>query len=304
MIFESLHMNHLKAIASVAALLSALFYGISVPLVKLFGEHTGATWTSSLLYFGAGLCMIALAASMRCCGKRSALGGQKLTKKQAPLLVLMVALNAASAIALMAGISLSDASTASLLGNFEVAATAVLAWIIFRERMGKLMVAAIAAITLSGLVLSWDGSEASFSAGALLILLACAFWGLENNCTRALSEYDVVSVTRVKGIFAGIVSALIALATGDAIDLQSSIWLLLVGAVSYGASIALYIWAQRYIGAARTGNYYSIAPFVGVVLSWAMFGAELHLSFLLGLALSIVGVALTALDVSKGETSR
>lgn len=103
-----------------------MFYGISVPLVKLLGGEDSASWTSALLYFGAGIAMIAVAAALQLRRKGNALGGKPLTVRQVPLLALMVALNAASAISLVAGISLSDASTASLLGNLEVAATAAL----------------------------------------------------------------------------------------------------------------------------------------------------------------------------------
>ncbi|MDO4290489.1 MAG: DMT family transporter [Eggerthellaceae bacterium] len=292
-------MGSIRSLASAAAILSAVFYGISVPLVKLYGEGCSSTWASSLLYFGAGLAMVVLSAGLRCAGRRDALGGAPLTRRQWPLLALMVALNAGSAIALVAGISLTDASAASLLGNLEVVATAVLAWVLFREPMGRLMVAAICAITVSGFLLSWSGEAAQFSPGSLLIVLACVLWGLENNCTRALSAYDVVSVTRIKGLCTGVVSAALALALGDQVALECVAPLVGVGVVSYGASIALYIWAQRFIGAARTGNFYSIAPFVGVALSWVVFGVDAGWQFWAALALSVAGVALTAADVAR-----
>ena len=186
----------------------------------------------------------------------------------------MVALNTASAIALVAGIALSSAAAASLLGNLEVVATAVFAWLIFREPMTRWFVAALMAITLSGLLLGWEGGDGLLSPGALLIMLACVFWGLENNCTRALADYDVVAVTRAKGIFTGAASAVTAVCLGGSFEPVSALPLIGVGAVSYGLSIVLYIWAQRHIGAARTGNLYSIAPFVGAAVSWMMYGFD------------------------------
>ena len=292
-------MSELKVKASAAAILSAVFYGISVPLVKLFGGEDSASWTSALLYFGAGIAMIAVAAALQLRRNGNALGGKPLTVRQVPLLALVVALNAASAISLVAGISLSDASTASLLGNLEVVATAVLAWMIFREPMTRRMVVALVLITAAGMLLSWTGHGVQFSPGALLIAVACVFWGLENNCTRSLSAYNVVHVTMVKGLFTEVVALAVALAVGEPLELGGAWQLLGVGAVSYGLSIVLYIWAQRHIGAARTGNYYAIAPFVGVAASWTIFGFAASPLFWAAAALSIAGTVLTAIDVSK-----
>lgn len=132
-------------------------------------------------------------------------------------------------------------------------------------------------------------------------MLACVFWGLENNCTRALADYDVVAVTRTKGIFTGAASAVTAVCLGGSFEPVSALPLLGVGAVSYGLSIVLYIWAQRHIGAARTGNLYSIAPFVGAAVSWIMYGFDAQPMFWLALALSALGVILTWEDVSRGK---
>lgn len=292
----------MQALGSGAAVLSAVSYGISVPFVKTLGQNVPSPWTSSLLYLGAGAAMVVLAAALRLCHRRDALAGAPLGMGQVPLLALMVALNATSAMSLVAGIALSSAAAASLLGNLEVVATAALAWLIFREPMTKRFLVALAAITVSGILLSWQGAGELLSPGALLIMLACVFWGLENNCTRALSGYDVVAVTRVKGIFTGMASAAIALALGQQCPPEAVLPLTGVGSVSYGASIVLYIWAQRLIGAARTGNFYSIAPFIGVALSWAMFGVDDTWQFWAALALSAIGVVLTCRDVASMST--
>lgn len=298
-------------LAVAAALGSAALYGISVPAIKLWGAGVSSALVSGLLYLGAGIAMVPVALARRT--RPGARGDEerRLTRKQAPLCAAMVALNSTSAICLAAGIALSSASAASLLGNFEVVATAVFAWLIFRERMGGKMALACLLIAASGMLLSWDGSDAGalFKPGSLLILLACVLWGLENNCTRALSEFDVVSVTMVKGVFTGAlgigISAGFAAVTGTPMTVGASpsdlVLLLAVGAVSYGASIVLYIWAQRWIGAARTGNCYSVAPFVGVALSWACFGPDVSWAFVVALGLSVAGVALTVADTGEGE---
>lgn len=294
-------MNSKGKVASLAALASALFYGVSVPFVKALEEGASASWTSAFLYLGAGCAMVVLACALRISGHRDALGGEPLGLRQVPLLALMVVLNTASAIALVAGIALSSAAAASLLGNLEVVATAVFAWLIFHEPMTRRFVAALMAITLSGLLLGWEEGGVLLSPGALLIMLACVFWGLENNCTRALADYDVVAVTRAKGIFTGAASAVTAVCLGGSFEPASALPLLGVGAVSYGLSIVLYIWAQRHIGAARTGNLYSIAPFVGAAVSWMMYGFDAQPMFWLALALSALGVILTWEDVSRGK---
>lgn len=274
---------------------------MSIPFVKILEEGASAAWASALLYAGAGIAMAVLAGGLRLARRRDVLGGKPLTARQAPLLALMVVLNTASAISLVAGIALSSAAAASLLGNLEVVATALFAWLFFREPMTKRFLVALAAITASGLLLGWEGGTGLISPGALLIMLACVFWGLENNCTRALSEYDVVTVTRAKGLLTGAASAVLALCLGGELSAGAVVPLLAVGAVSYGASIVLYIWAQRHIGAARTGNCYSIAPFVGVAVSWALFGVQASPLFWVALALSVLGVALTCQDATKAS---
>ena len=162
-----------------------------------------------------------------------------------------------------------------------------------------------AAMTVASLLLSWSpGSEVVVSPGALLILLACAIWGTENNITRMLSEKDVVSVTMIKGFGTAATCALIGLLFDrSSLSLVPSVLVMLVGFISYGVSIMLYITAQRHLGAARTGNYYSIAPFVGVIASWVMYGVEPSATFLLALAFSLLGVILTSMDVRRGAST-
>ncbi len=292
-----------KVNGGVLALLSAVCYGASVPLMKTLEQGMSASYGSSLLYLGCGLCMVLVRGTDALRAQRPQRGAA-LTRREVPLVVLMIGLSTASAITLLAGIRLSSASTASLLGNFEVVATALVANAVFHERMGRRMWVAVVAITVASLILSWSpGSAIVLSPGALLILLACAIWGTENNVTRMLSGKDVVSVTMIKGFGTASTCALIGLLFDrSSLSLIPSVLVVLVGFVSYGVSIMLYITAQRHLGAARTGNYYSIAPFVGVIASWVMYGVEPSATFLLALAFSLFGVILTSMDVRR-ETS-
>lgn len=292
-----------KLLASIAAILSGVLYGISVPLVKLVGSDS-PSWTSALLYFGAGVAMVFVAIVIWLSKKVHVATGSTFTaretpftRKYVPLLAGMVALDTAAALSLVSGISLSSASTASLLGNFEIVATAIFAWLIFREPLTKRMIAAITLLTAAGVLLSWTGDGVELSLGAVLIGLSCIFWGLENNCTRALSECNVVYVTMIKGFFTALVSFLIACVIGEKLVSEGMLPLVLIGAFSYGFSIVLYIWSQRYIGSAKTGNFYSIAPFVGVMASWGLFGFSVTCSFVVALCLSVGGVFLNACDI-------
>lgn len=262
--------NATKA-ATIAALLSAALYGASVPLSKVLLEGITSNWLSAFLYLGAGIaCGIAIAAR-NAAGRRG--DEASLAKSDLPAVVLMLAVNTASIICLMHGIRLTVAANASLLVNFEIVATAVFAWLLFRENIGRRLGAAIALICVSSVLLTWEGAGSlSFTPGSLLIIAACALWGLENCCTKSLSAKDPLQVTCVKGFGTALAAGVVALVT-DGMPSVAPAFLagsLGVGAVSYGASIALYIAAQRTLGAARTGNYYAVAPFVGVALAAAL----------------------------------
>ena len=285
------------------ALISAATYGVSIPLMKLFDPSLSSLTVSALLYLGCGLCMV-LARFLPKATNSIVSKGARLARKDLALVIAMIALNAGSAVSLLVGIRLSDAASASLLGNFEVVMTAVFAYVLFKERMGTVMWGAVATITIASIMLSWNPSEAAapLAPGALLVLLACVLWGLENNVTRALSGNDVVSVTMVKGFGTAIVCGLLALLDrGFTLSFASALPIVLVGFVSYGLSIMLYILAQRLIGAARTGIFYSVAPFVGVAFSLMLFGSNPALLFIPAMLLSLVGVALTIAEEASRD---
>ena len=283
--------------ATAYALASAAAYGASVPLSKLLLAGITSNQLSALVYLGAGIGTAAVLLARRIA--RRPRHEAPLTKSDLPAIALMLAANTASVICLMHGIRLTLAANASLLSNFEIVATAALAWLLFRENIGRRMGAAIGLICLSSILLAWEGAESlAFSPGSLLVLAACALWGLENCCTKSLSDKDPLQTTCVKGIGTGIIAGAVSLATdgAPAIEPVYAIGALAMGAVCYGASIALYITAQRTLGAARTGNYYAVAPFVGVALSWMAFGIAPNPLFLAALAIMAAGTWLTLSD--------
>ena len=214
----------------------------------------------------------------------------------------MVILDIAAPIFLMIGLTRTAAANASLLNNFEIVATSLIALLVFRERIGKRLWLAIGLITLSSILLSVeDASSFQFSFGSLFVLAACVCWGLENNCTRRLSKSDPLEIVVIKGFGSGIGSVIIGLAIGEALPMWGDILkILLLGFVTYGLSIYFYVYAQRDLGAAKTSAYYAIAPFIGVALSLIIFREIPGPLFFAALAIMIAGTRMVNRDSAKG----
>ena len=271
------------------AILAAALYALNAPVSKLLLQNVPPTMMAGFLYLGAGLGM----ATMGLVRSKTGHGGRemRLTKKDLPYTVGMVALDIAAPIFLMIGLSRTTAANVSLLNNFEIVATSIIALLIFKERIGKRLWIAISLITLSSILLSVeDSSSFSFSFGSLYVLAACVCWGLENNCTRCLSKTDPLEIVVIKGFGSGIGSVIIGLAVGEALPLWGDILkILLLGFVSYGLSIYFYVYAQRDLGAAKTSAYYAVSPFIGVLLSFIIFREIPGVLFFIALAIMIAG---------------
>ena len=253
------------------AIAAAALYAMSAPLSKQLLASVSATMMAALLYLGAGLGMCAVRLGQR--ALNTPRREQSLARVDLPYVAGMVALDIAAPIFLMLGLSRTTAANASLLNNFEIVATSIIALFVFGEAISRRLWAAIGLITLASILLSVEGTESlSFSAGSLLVLLACVCWGFENNCTRRLSEKDPMEIVAVKGIFSELGALIVAFVCGAALpDALSIVLALLLGFVAYGLSILFYIYAQRSLGAAKTSAYYAVAPFIGVALSLALF---------------------------------
>ena len=241
-------------------------------MAKLLLEDVEPAMLAGLLYLGAGAGMLLLGIARRGTGR----GGEekRLARRDLPYTAGMIALDIAAPVFLMFGLTMTTSANASLLNNFEIVATSVVAFFIFREKISRRLGLAVGLITLSSMLLSFeDMSSLDFSAGSLLVLAACVCWGFENNCTRMLSGSDPLEIVVVKGLGSGMGALLIALLSGEHFPALSDIPLvLLLGFVSYGLSIFFYVYAQRCLGAARTSAYYGIAPFIGVLFSFLIFG--------------------------------
>lgn len=282
------------------AILAAAFYALNSPLSKLLLNEIPPTMMAAFLYLGAGFGM----SLFQLIENRSGLAAreQKLTRKELPYTVGMVVLDIAAPIALMIGISQTSAANASLLNNFEIVATSLIAMLIFREAISPKLWVGIVLVTLSSVILSFrDVSSFSFSIGSLFVLAACVCWGFENNCTRMLSSKNPVQIVVIKGVGSGLGSLVIALAIGEVFPAPVSILLALcLGFVAYGLSIVFYIYAQRKLGAAKTSAYYAIAPFIGVALSLAIFRELPSASFIAALVIMIAGTWVVTVADSNG----
>lgn len=271
------------------AILAAILYGISSPISKLLLTELPPTLMAALLYLGAGFGMVGISI-YNIAMKKEQLEA-KMTVKEAPYIVGMILLDIVAPILLMLGLTMTTSSNASLLNNFEIVATSLIALFIFKETIGKRLWLAISLITISSVILSVsDFSSFSFSVGSIFVLLACLSWGFENNCTRRLSLKDPMQIVVVKGFGSGIGSLLICFMLKE----YSNNWLyisiaLLLGFVAYGLSIFFYIKAQRDLGAARTSAFYATAPFIGVIISWMVLQEEITESFLIALVIMLIG---------------
>ncbi len=288
------------------AVLAAALYALNAPLSKLLLSYMPPTLMAGFLYLGAGMGMGVIALIRK--AKRSEEKESKLTKKELPFTLAMIALDIAAPIFLLLGLNATTAANASLLNNFEIVATAVIALVFFQERISWRLWLGIACVTLSCMLLSFeDVTSLQFSYGSLFILLACVCWGIENNCTRKISSKDPLQIVLLKGIFSGLGSVLIGLSIGEELVNGWSVFAVLgVGFVAYGLSIFFYVYAQRLIGAARTSTYYAVAPFIGVLISLIIFGTIPGWIFFAALFVMALGAWLSSSDkpFKKGKEKR
>ena len=289
-----------KILAIIFALLAAILYAINFPLSKLLLEHVGPTMMASYLYLGAGIGIGIVFLFTR----KHAIEYEKIEKKDSIYVIGMIVLDIIAPILLMLGLSDSASSSASLLNNFEIVATSLIALIIFKEEISKRMWLAIALITFSSFFLSFEDIEHfKFSWGSILVLLATICWGFENNCTRNLANKNTYQVVFLKGIFSGLGSLVVALIIGETFPAFLYFALaLILGFVAYGLSIFFYIKVQKDLGAAKTSAYYSVSPFVGSLLSFFIFDEGLQWTFYVGLVIMLLGTIIVVRDTLKSES--
>lgn len=281
------------------AILAALLFSLSSPFSKILLEKLPPTQMAAMLYLGAGLGMSVLYI-LHSKGRTSEKEA-RLTKKELPYILGMILLDVAAPVFLMLGLTRTTAASASLLGNFEVVATALIALVVFQEVIGKRLWWSIFLICFGCLILSLeDMTGFTFSSGSLFVLMASICWGFENNCTRMLSLKNPMEIVILKGFGSGFGALLICFITGNiALHIPFIAAACFLGFISYGLSIFFYVRAQRDLGAARTGAYYAFAPFLGVLLSVIVNKETLTMVFFIALLFFGAGVYLASSEKHK-----
>lgn len=284
-----------KNFGIIMAILAAVFYAFSTPLSKILLNEIPSTMLAGLLYLGAGVGMSVVYAFKKIIVKEEK--EESLEKKDLKYVIGMIILDIMAPILLLLALSKSSSSSISLLNNFEIVATSLIALLIFKEHINYKLWIGIILITIASIVLSIDGSSLEINIGSLYAILACVCWGLENNCTRSISDKNPFQIVIIKGIFSGLGSLIIALILQQRIENGIYIlYALLLGFFAYGLSVFTYVIAQRYLGASKTSAYYALAPFIGVGLAFIFFNDNPYFTFYIALLLMIIGSLFVTLN--------
>jgi drug/metabolite transporter (DMT)-like permease len=272
------------------ALGSAVLFGLSTPVAKLLIGVVDPWLLAGLLYLGAGAGLAAVQVSRR---------GLGLDQDEAPmrradlpwLFAVILSGGLLGPLFLMLGLSSTTASSTSLLLNIEGLATMAIAWVVFRENVDRRLLFGAGSILAGAVALTWNGRGFALDAGGLWIVAACAAWGVDNNLTRKLSSADPVQIAMIKGLAAGATN--IALATALGAAAPSALVVLAAATVGFfgiGVSLVMFILGLRHLGTARTGAYFSAAPFIGAVASLFLFSEDLTVRLVVGGGLMALGV--------------
>jgi drug/metabolite transporter (DMT)-like permease len=279
--------------AALLALLSAALFGASTPLAKLLLGQVSPWLLAGLLYLGAGLGLAAVQAVRLHNNARPT--EAPLQKSDLPWLVAVVVSGGiAGPVLLMQGLTSTPASSAALLLNLEGLFTLAIAWTAFKENVDIRVGIGAAAILGGALILSWHPSLGfTVTWGELAIAGACLAWAVDNNLTRKVSGADPIQIASIKGLAAGIVNVGLAIAQSAALpSIPVVAGSALVGFVGYGVSLVLFVLALRHLGTARTGAYFSTAPFIGAVVAIVLIGEPVTPTLLVAAVLMAIGLYL------------
>jgi len=269
----------------------AVLFGASTPFAKGLLGSVDPVLLAGLLYAGSGIGLGTWLLMRRLAGARSTEAA--LQNRDLPWLAGAVAFGGVlGPMLLMLGLRDTPAASASLLLNLESVLTAVLAWTVFRENVDRRVFLGMVAIVAGGVVLSWQQQPATgVPWGALAIAGACLCWAIDNNLTRAVSSGDPIHIAAIKGGTAGVVNISIALSLGSHFPTASAALAAgAIGLAGYGVSLVCFALALRHLGTARTGAYFSTAPFVGAALSLLLFAERPDLAFWIAGGLMAIGI--------------
>ncbi|ASG24446.1 DMT family transporter [Nitrospirillum viridazoti] len=283
------------------ALASAALFGASTPLAKLLVGHVDPWLLAGLLYLGSGIGLGIVHLGRRFLG---------IDQPEAPLrrgdlpwlAAVVLAGGMVGPVLLMVGLTRTPASSAALLLNLEGLATMGIAWLAFHENVDRRLLLGALAILAGALLLSWQGGPEGVGWGALAVAWACLAWGIDNNLTRRLSSADPVQIAMTKGLVAGSVNLVLALSQGAALpSVGVTAATAVVGFFGYGLSLVLFVLGLRHLGTARTGAYFSMAPFIGAILALMLFDEPLTWRLMAAAVLMGVGLYLHLVEHHEHE---
>lgn len=273
-------------------MLAAVLFGASTPLAKRLVGEVPPIMLAGLLYAGSGIGLAIVLAVRRVAGTRRERIAWPSRRDAVWLAGAIVFGGILGPVFLMFGLTAASASAASLLLNLEGVFTALLAWFLFRENFDSRVAVGMLAIAVGGAVLAWDpAGVGGVTPGALLVAAACLCWAIDNNLTRKVSGSDAVVVAGLKGLIAGATNLGIAFVLGQTLPASSVVLsAALVGFFGYGLSLVLFVLGLRHLGTARTGAYFSVAPFAGAALAIALQHEAVTVQIVVAGALMAIGV--------------
>lgn len=272
------------------ALGSAVLFGASAPLSKWLLGSVDPWLLAGILYLGAGIGLALVHWGRPLIGLERV--ETPLSRSELPWLAAVVAFGGVMApLFLMLGLSMTTASSASLLLNLEGLATMLIAWLVFRENVDRRLLIGALAILVGAVVLSSDGGGLKLDPGGLWIAAACLCWGIDNNLTRKLSSADPVQIAMIKGLSAGSTNVMLALLLGASLPPIFVVGIgAIVGFLGIGVSLVMFMLGLRHLGTARTGAYFSLAPFIGALIAVIGFGEPVTLSLIVAALLMGFGL--------------
>lgn len=288
------------------AILAALCYSLVNPLNKLFNNEISPLLSASLLYFGTFLVGIIIFL-IQILSKK--IHKEDFFNKSDFLYISLATLfHAGACISLMFGLTYLSSSNASLLGSFELISTSLFAFFLFKEKITKFVWIGIAFIFTACIIISLgDFENLTFSVGTVLCLLSPICFGFANNFLKKVSNKNPSMSISFLGLGGGLISIIIALSIGERFTSLTPVLVELgVGIVSYGIALILFIYAERYIGAGKTSAFFSLAPFIAIIISLILFQEKPNYTFFIGLGLMLIGTLFASMDVwyKKKETTK
>ena len=268
--------------------MAAVLFGAATPAASELAGSIPAFTLAGLLYIGAAIAVIP-SVVMRPPTRRA------LRSEWRPATTAVLAGGAIGPVLLMAGLARTSAATASILLNTELAATVIVAAVFFREHLGRRVLTSAAMITVAGVLLTWEPG-AAVDVGAVLIIAACVFWGLDNCVTAGIEHLAPEHVVALKGVVAGVANLAIGLVVtgwGASTGPGEIAAALVVGAAGYGLSITLWVKGARELGAARGQVIFATAPFIGAAIAWIVLGEPVLGVQVLAGALAATGVVIS-----------